>query len=291
MAKLNDFGMASCFDDKILDAIGDAGVRDEQERALGDQAKLRRIFQRIKRRLLCRDDRIDDERGGADEERVTIGGCLRHRFGANIARRPRPVFDVNLAVEDVGKVFGHDPGHEVHRAASGKGDDDSHDFFGVGGAGGILCSRYWRGEKKNRQKCRKHQSHHQTSGQNHFSPGRRCDRHLLTVSRSSAVKPSFTVFFYRSLRIIARLKGAAGFLRSSYGIRPTCKSAAKSLAASSPRGACARDRRLGQGRAALHRGAPNSSREFRRPARSRPGSLSARTDRHRCRVVSNRAEI
>jgi hypothetical protein len=56
-------------------------------------------------------------------------------------------------VEDVGKVFGHDPGHEVHRAASGKGDDDPHDFFGVGGAGGILCSRYWRGEKKNRQKC------------------------------------------------------------------------------------------------------------------------------------------
>jgi tetratricopeptide (TPR) repeat protein len=49
----------------------------------------------------------------------------------------------------------------------------------------------------------------------------------VSSSQSSGVKLSFTVFFYRSLRIIARLKGAAGFLRSEYGTRPTSKSAAQ----------------------------------------------------------------
>src|SRR5262249_33782250 len=65
-------------------------------------------------------------------ERVTVGGCLRRRGGAEIAAGARPVLDHDLLAPELRELGGNDAPKGVERAAGRERDHHAHGFVRIG---------------------------------------------------------------------------------------------------------------------------------------------------------------
>src|SRR6266571_2791022 len=91
-----------------------------------------------------RDVLFGERRGRAHEERVAVGGRLRHGVRADMAARAGLVLDEHLLLPNFGELRRHEARERVGAAAGRKGHDDAHRLRGEGLRGG--------GEGENRQR-------------------------------------------------------------------------------------------------------------------------------------------
>ena len=76
--------------------------------------------------------------GGADQHRVTIGGCMRRIFGGNSPAGARLVLDDGGGAGVLLELVHHQAREDIVAAAGGKTDDEADDAVGIG----VLRARF-----------------------------------------------------------------------------------------------------------------------------------------------------